>query len=141
MKARRSTFGLGVAAGLVHLFAADTIAAASETPEPHGAHPRIFLDAKNRASMKEAARDPASAIARTIRQCTKVTSNLEKEAKNSYMGFNWAAHATNCALAWHATGDAAHAKTAIHFFTALLDDWAVVGDGKGGDTAVRHDSG
>ncbi len=126
------------AAVVASLFSA---VASAAPPEPSGAHPRMFLDAKRRAALKERAHVPTSATSRAIRQCTKVTSHLREAAKNGYMGFDWATHATNCALAWHATGDATHAKTALHFFSALLDDWGVVGDGKGGDTAVRHDSG
>src|SRR5690606_31023791 len=105
-------------------------------PEPSGPHPRILLDAKRRAALKESARDPKSATSRAVRQCAKLGADLGREARNLYMGLDWAAHATNCALAWHATGDAAHAKTSIHFFTALLDDWVTVGDGKGGDAAA-----
>ncbi|HVM69216.1 MAG TPA: hypothetical protein VM204_05190, partial [Gaiellaceae bacterium] len=116
-------------------------AAAAAPAEPSGPHPRMLLDAKKRAALKDLAKDPRSATSRVIRQCTKVGASLQAEAKNLYMGLDWAAHATNCALAYHATGDAAHAKTALHFFAALLDDWEVVGDKKGGDKAARNDSG
>lgn len=135
MTAKRSYVAAAAVGGLVALFSGDASA------EPSGPHPRMLLGAEERAALKEHASAPGSATARAIRQCVKVGANLQREAKNLYMGLDWAAHATNCALAWHATGDAAHAKTALHFFTALLDDWEVVGDGKGGDTAARHDSG
>lgn len=125
--------------GLACTFAAGRAEAAP--PEPSGPHPRLWLDAKTKAAVKALASKPGSGVDRAIRECRRATMAIKEEAKNQYMGFNWASNTSNCALAWHATGDAAHAKTAIHFFTALLDDWDTVGDGKGGDTAVRHDSG
>lgn len=132
--------GLGLACCIGAFFAAGSANAAP--PEPSGAHPRLWLDAKTKASVKALAGKPGSAVDRAIHDCRRATSAMTTgEARNAYMGFNWASNTTNCAVAWHATGDAAHAKTAIHFFTALLDDWGTVGDGKGGDTAVRHDSG
>lgn len=115
--------------------------ASAAPPEPTGPHPRMFLDTKTKSAIKAAASKEGSHISRAIRECRRATASMKEEARNAYMGFNWASNTTNCALAWHATGDASHAKTAIHFFTALLDDWDTVGDGKGGDTAVRHDSG
>jgi hypothetical protein len=110
-------------------------------PEPSGPHPRLWLDASTRASMKVLAKSEGNAIARSVRECRRLGGVLKEEAKNLYMGLDWAAHASNCAVAYQATGDASHAATALHFFRALLDDWEYVGDGKGGDTAARHDSG
>lgn len=115
--------------------------AGAALPEPSGAHPRLWLDPTTRASMKSLANKEGSGVARAIRECDRVGSDLARESRNVYMGFEWGAHASNCALAYQATGRAAYAATALHFFAALLDDWEVVGDGKGGDTAVRHDSG
>ena len=114
---------------------------ASAAPEPSGPHPRLWLDAGTRTSLKALAKQEGNSVARAIRQCGRVGSTLQEEARNRYMGLDWAAHASNCAIAYQATGEPAHARTALHFFTALLDDWETVGDGKGGDTAARHDSG
>lgn len=113
MNARRLVGGLAISlvSSLVTFHA---------SAEPSGAHPRILLDPKTRAAITERAGDPNSATSRAVRQCTKVAGSREREASNVYMGFGWAAHATNCALAWHATRDPAHAKTALHFFSALL---------------------
>ena len=115
--------------------------AAAASPEPSGPHPRLWLDTATRASLKTLAKQEGNSVARAIRQCARVGTSLHEEARNRYMGLDWAAHASNCALAYQATGDPAHARTALHFFTALLDDWETVGDGKGGDAAARHDSG
>lgn len=110
-------------------------------PEPSGPHPRLWLDASTRASMKALATKPGNGVSRAIGECRRVGGALKQEAKNLYMGLDWAAHASNCAIAYHATGEPSHAATALHFFAALLDDWETVGDGKGGDNAARHDSG
>ena len=115
--------------------------AASAAPEPSGPHPRLWLDAGTRASMKALGKQGGNSVARAIVQCGRVASTLPAEAKNKYMGLDWGAHASNCAIAYQATGEPGHARTALHFFAALLDDWEIVGDGKGGDTAARHDSG
>ena len=110
-------------------------------PEPSRAHPRLWLDAATRASMKTLAKRPGNGVSRSIAECTRVGGILKQEARNLYMGLDWAAHASNCAIAYQATGEASHAATSLHFFAALLDDWETVGDGKGGDNAARHDSG
>jgi hypothetical protein len=110
-------------------------------PEPSGAHPRLWLDAPRKTELKKLARQEGSAVSRAIHECQRVGANLQAEAKNLYMALDWAAHTSTCALAWQATGDASYAKTALHFWNAMLDDWETVGDGKGGDMAARHDSG
>ena len=46
-----------------------------------------------------------------------------------------------CLVAWAATEQPEHARTAIQFFTALIDDLDTIGDGAGGDTAARRDGG
>lgn len=139
-----STKSIGLRVGaalLVGAFSFVSPSAAAGPPEPAGPHPRLFLDAKTLASIKALASKEGSAVARAIKECERVGSNLKAEARNVYMGFEWSAHASSCAIAYHATGKTAYATTALHFFSALLDDWETVGDGKGGDTAARHDSG
>lgn len=115
--------------------------AAFAAPEPAGPHPRLWLDASARASWKTLATKEGNAVSRAVHHCARLGSTLQAEARNRYMGLDWAAHASNCAIAYQATGESAHARTALHFFGALLDDWERVGDGKGGDDAARHDSG
>src|SRR5262249_16245461 len=46
-----------------------------------------------------------------------------------------------CLVAWAATEKPEHARTAIRFFTALLDDLDKIGDGLGGDESARRDHG
>lgn len=110
-------------------------------PEPSGPHPRLWLDAGMRASLKALAAKEGNGVSRAVRQCGRVTGNMKQEARNLYMGLDWAAHASNCAIAFHATGNTTYAATALTFFKAMLDDWEFVGDGKGGNDAARHDSG
>jgi hypothetical protein len=118
-----------------------TSTARAAPPEPTGPHPRLWLDATTRSSMKALAQREGNAISRAVRQCNRLRGSLRAEARNRYMGLDWAAHTSNCAIAYQATGETSHAETALHFFNALLDDWETVGDGKGGDAAARHDSG
>ncbi|AKU98450.1 hypothetical protein AKJ09_05114 [Labilithrix luteola] len=129
------------AAVLTAACATFSVAAHAAPPEPAGVHPRLWMDATTRASMKSLAKKEGSGVVRAIRECNRVGSALKQESKNVYMGFEWGAHASNCAIAYLATGQASYAATGLHFFSALLDDWEYVGDGKGGDSAVRHDSG
>jgi MYXO-CTERM domain-containing protein len=132
---------LGAAALFAAACATVTTPAEAAPPEPSGAHPRLWQDAATRAAMKAVPKNGGTGVARAIRECDRVGSDLKVDSKNGYMGFEWGAHASNCAIAYQATGQASHAATGLHFFSALLDDWEYVGDGKGGDTAVRHDSG
>lgn len=57
------------------------------------------------------------------------------------MGFDWSKDMQACLVSWVATGNDADAKSAIVFFTALLNDLDHIGDGKGGERAVRRDTG
>lgn len=135
MSSLLSRFGLGVGVALA------SATAQAAPPEPSGPHPRLWLDASTRESIKALAKKEGNGVSRAVAECRRVTRASKQESKNLYMGLDWAAHASNCAIAYQATGEPAHAATAIHFFTALLDDWDYVGDGKGGDDAARHDSG
>lgn len=138
MASLRSRFLPVLLAGACSVVAGSAQAA---PPEPSGPHPRLWLDAKTRTSLKALAGKEGNAVSRAIRECGRLSGTLKQEAKNLYMGLDWAAHASNCAIAYQATGQPAHAATALHFFNAMLDDWEFVGDGKGGNEAARHDSG
>ncbi len=58
-----------------------------------------------------------------------------------YMGSEWSRVLQACLVAYAATDKPEHAKTAIKFFTALLDDLDRIHDGQGGNEAARRDSG
>jgi hypothetical protein len=117
-----------------------TVASAAP-PEPSGAHPRLFLDDAMRARWKAQAGDASTAVHRAIAKCDDIRARPEEYAPSGYMGLDWSRDELVCAIAWVATGKQAYADTAIVYFTALIDDLAVVGDAKGGDEAATRDSG
>jgi len=110
-----------------------TVAAA---PVPH---PRILLDAKLRAEWKRQAASPGP-VHGAIALCDDARTTKEHD-KAVYQGSEWSKILQACLVAWAATDKPDHAKTAIRFMTALLDDLDDIGDHKGGDEAARRDSG
>ncbi|MCB9561102.1 MAG: hypothetical protein H6708_11905 [Kofleriaceae bacterium] len=114
---------------------------AAAQQEPTGAHPRLFLDDALRATWKRQAGQKGTAVARAVRGCDELRKHPKDHARDLYMGLDWAHHLQTCLVAWAATGADDHAKTAMVYFRAMLDDLEVVGDGKGGDEAARRDSG
>lgn len=114
-------------------------ATAVAQPEPSGPHPRLFVDQAQLETLRAHAKKKGSAVQRAIAQCDEKTRKLEVES--GYEGFLWGSHLTACAVAWQATKNKSHAKTGLVYFKAMLDDRNVIGDGKGGDTVVRHDHG
>jgi uncharacterized protein (TIGR03382 family) len=130
-----------VKAGLISVLAlACATSVARAQPEPSGAHPRLFLDDAMRAAFKKQAKQ-AGPVKTAISYCSAASGGGRKYDNDRYMGFLWSSNVQACLVAWAATGDDGHAKTAIRYFTALLDDQDNVGDGKGGDNTVRRDSG
>jgi hypothetical protein len=113
--------------------------AAAQAPEPSGAHPRILLDDKLRATWKKQAKE--GAVARALARCDETRSNPKEFQRDSYMGFDWSASASACLIAWVVRGADADAKQALVFVEALLDDLQMLGDKKGGEAAVRRDTG
>ena len=125
-----------VAIGIVM---AATSAAGAEPP-PKGPHPRLFLDDKLRSTWKSQIKQ-GGAVSRAIATCGKVAGDGGAADRDKYMGFDWSGNVQACLVAWAATGNDAHARTAMRYFVALLDDLETVGDGKGGDATVRRDHG
>jgi hypothetical protein len=105
-------------------------------PEPSGAHPRILLDPSLRAAWKAAA-DAGGPVSGAIELCDEDRDH----ERALYMGSEWSKMLQACLIAWAATDSAKHAATALKYFTALLDDLEMLGDGKGGDKAANRDSG
>ena len=102
-------------------------------------HPRIILDAKLRAEWKRQATSPGP-VHGAIALCDDARTTKEHEHA-VYQGSEWSKILQACLVAWAATDRPEHAKTAIRFMTALLDDLETIGDRKGGDEAARRDSG
>ena len=116
-------------------------APAAAAPEPSGPHPRIVLDDTLRKRWKQLAKDKDSWTAKAVKRCDDLGKNPKQYSRDLYMGLDWSQHLQACLVAWAATDKDAHAKTALKYFTALIDDLDVVGDGKGGDDAGKRDSG
>lgn len=115
---------------------------AQATPaEPAGPHPRLFAEADTLAGLRARARVSGSAVAAAIRRCDDLARAPKSFADDHYMGLDWAQQLQACLIAWRATDRDSHARTALVYFQALLDDLDTVGDGKGGDAAARRDSG
>ena len=110
---------------------------AAATPAPH---PRILLDATLRAAWKRQAGLPHGPVVGAIALCDEARTTHEHD-KAVYQGSEWSKILQACLVAWAATEQPEHAKTAIRFMTALLDDLDDLGDHKGGDLAARRDSG
>jgi len=118
-----------------------TARASAQAPDPTGPHPRILLDDSLRTAWKQQAKQGDSPVGKAIARCKATRDDPGEYRRDSYMGFDWSASLASCLIAWVAKGDDADAKSAIVFVRALLDDLEQVGDGKGGETAVRRDTG
>ena len=109
-------------------------------PPPTGPHPRMLLDADLKKAWQAQAKLAHGPVVGAIKVCGEAGTTHEHDHA-LYQGAEWAKVVQACLVAWAATDDDAHAQTAIRFFTALLDDLDVVGDGKGGDKAASRDDG
>jgi hypothetical protein len=120
------------------LFSAPLAAAQAE---PSGPHPRLFLDEKTLANLRDLALRDGTVVSAAVKRCEEIGNSPQSFARDGYMGLDWAQYLQTCLVAWKSTGNEAAARTAIRYFRALLDDREVIGDGKGGDGAASRDSG
>jgi MYXO-CTERM domain-containing protein len=120
--------------------AAAATAAAAPVPEPAGAHPRMLLDDELRAAWRADANAGRGPVAAAIALCRE-GRETGKHDRGGEVSWPWAKVLQACLVAWAATDAPEHAATALRFFTALLDDLEVVGDGKGGDASAQRDDG
>lgn len=101
--------------------------------------PGMLLDAELKAAWRASTNRGPVKGAITLRENARDTAEHDSAV---YMGSEWSKVLQACLVAWAATDNASYATAATRFFTsALLDDLDRVGDGQGGDTAVRRDSG
>jgi hypothetical protein len=101
----------------------------------------MLLDAQLRAAWKAQARGGRGPVAGAVTLCAEEAASPHKHDGALYMGAEWSRMLQACLVAWAATDKPAYAASAIRYFTALLDDLDVIGDGKGGDRAAARDSG
>ena len=124
---------------LMTLLATSTAAAAAP-PEPSGPHPRMLLDKELRSAWRQHAKLSAGPVVGAIRLCDEGRTTKEHD-RALYQGSAWSKLLQACLVAYAATDSKEHAAGAIKFFEALLDDLDGMDDGRGGDEAVRRDSG
>lgn len=127
-------------AALVVAAALMSSTAAAAPPEPSGAHPRMLLDDEVRTAWQAEAKAGRGPVKGAIALCSDAQGSSRYD-RGLYQGSEWAKVLQACLVAWAATEKAEHAKTAIRFFNAMLDDKDRIGDGLGGDTAAQQDSG
>lgn len=118
---------------------ARSAAAAPPPAMPEGPHPRMLLDRELRGAWRAAARGTAGAVPHAVEVCRAAAAGELEDAQ--YQGAAWAQAVQGCLVAWAATDRDEHARTAIRFFTALIDDLDRVGDGRGGDASAQRDHG
>lgn len=99
---------------------------------------RLLLDAPALARLRDAAKSGTQAYRFVLAHADEAA---EKPIASGYQGFDWADALADCALVWHATGDAKYADCALRYLGALLDDRLAVGDKQGGDDVIHYDSG
>jgi hypothetical protein len=109
-------------------------------PEPVGQHPRMLLDNTLRAQWRAMATQSSSPVAAAVKICEDARKT-RKYDRALYMGSEWSKVLQACLVAWAATNSKDDAATAVRFFTALLDDLDLVGDGRGGDAAAWRSRG
>ena len=114
--------------------------AVAAPPEPSGAHPRMLLDDKLRETWRAQVKGGRGPAVGAIAVCDEARTTKEHD-RSLYQGAEWAKTLQACLVAWATTDKPEHEATALKFFTALLDDLEVVGDGKGGDAAAQRDHG
>jgi hypothetical protein len=99
---------------------------------------RLLLDAGALGRLSESARLETNSWNAVVARADEA---LAAPVGSGYQGFEWAEAVANASLVWRATGQARYALGASRYLRALLDDRFVLGDGKGGQDVVTHDSG
>ena len=108
---------------------------------PSGAHPRLWLDSETRSGLRAQADVPDSAVARGSARCAAARNDPSDYDQGGWQGFEFVTTLSGCLVSWAATDSAEDLETAIKYWNVLLDDYQTVGDGKGGDDVVTHDTG
>lgn len=99
---------------------------------------RILLDAAALERLRRAREQKTPSFLWVEQRCNEA---LGKNIASGYQGFEWADAVASLSLCWHASGEQRYGEAAVRYVRALLDDRFEVGDAKGGEGVVRHDSG
>jgi hypothetical protein len=114
---------------------------ANAQPAPSTTHPRIWLDASTRNGLQAQATAKAGPVARAMARCVAAQETPDEYSQGGWQGFEFVTTLSSCLTAYVAAGRPVDLTTAIKYWRVLLDDYQQVGDGKGGDDVVTHDTG
>jgi hypothetical protein len=105
---------------------------------PLGAHPRILLTGDRLAAVRGLRDASAPSWLKLSARCDEA---VRARIPAGYEAWDWGNAAVDLALCHAVTRRADYASAGLVYLRALLDDRRTVGDGAGGDDAVRHDQG
>ncbi len=108
---------------------------------PSGPHPRLWLDAETLSGLSAQVGVKGSAVERGAARCAAARTDPSEYADGGWQGFEFVTTLSGCLVSWEASGSADDLETAIKYWNVLLDDYATVGDGDGGDAVITHDTG
>src|ERR1044071_2905608 len=115
---------------LVSLAVARTVHAVP--PTPSGAHPRLFMSARELAAYTTGANSNGSAAKTLVAACQHaVDKPADFAARGDFDSPIWPGTAIACAFAYKVTQNAAFLTAAIKYWNAALNDDANLGDGLG----------
>lgn len=109
-----------------------------DEPPTNSTRPRLVLTRERLERARMSALGGSKVFRDIETECSRASRSLRR---SGYEGWDWGHLVARCGMAWRITGKAEHAQAALIYLRALLDDRAIVGDGKGGDGVVRHDHG
>jgi hypothetical protein len=101
----------------------------------------MLLDKDLRAAWKAQQKTGHGPVIGAIALCDEDGTATHNHDRALYMGAEWAKMLQACLVAWAATEKPAYVASSLKYFTALLDDLDMIGDGQGGDKAASRDSG
>jgi hypothetical protein len=107
-------------------------------PIAAGDQPRIVLDARMLAQLRDSMRRDSRPWQATLARCQEASAGT---LDSGYQGFEWADAIASLAICWRATGEPRYAASALTYVNAVLDDRFKIGDHAGGADVVTHDSG
>jgi hypothetical protein len=113
-------------------------ALAALPPADPKAHPRILLTRERIARIQSLAQAGSPLWAKVREACDELAT---EEYASGYEAWDWAHAAVYAGLCYRVTGINDFARAGLRYLRAMTDDHMKIGDGRGGDLAVRHDEG
>jgi hypothetical protein len=84
---------------------------------------------------------PSEPMRRAVTRCAQAQAQPDDYATGGWQGFEFVITLSSCLAVYAGSSDPNALTTAIKYWNVLLDDYQEVGDGKGGDDVVTHDTG